>query len=213
MYNMYNLEKLDNILNQVWNEIYINTENYKENIKTIVNEHEFMTQNEIVEMKKYNIIKNILKEINCKSKIYNPYRKLINSIYDLNNIINWYPNPTFKDPNNAIANESFCANLIGKPREMQNDPYLFHSDIIVGGLFLMGSNKYYPEHYHPAYETWLILHGNAKWKLGNGDWQIKKPGEHFTCNKNESHAIQMGEESLLALWAWTGDLSTWAKWV
>jgi len=90
---------------------------------------------------------------------------------------------------------------------------LFYSDNIIVGLFLLGPNRLYPEHAHPASEMWVILSGTGMWKRGSKDWQARKPGEYFIHTENQSHAMKTMGEPILALWAWVGDLEQWAKWV
>lgn len=209
---MYKLEELKENLIKVWTEIYGNEREQKSALLEILDEHEKMNENKLQKTEKHPFIGIAFDEIANSNKIKVTYRNLIESIFKSNDIIHWYPNPTFKDGETAIKNQNYCANLIGYPREFQNNPYLFYSEKIIGGLFLMGKNQFYPEHYHSAWESWVILSGSAKWKLEDGIWEIKKPGEHFTYTDNQVHAIKTDDEVLLALWAWTGELNSWAKW-
>lgn len=209
---MYILKELNQSLIKVWNEIYMESEEDKDLIKEILDEHRNASDNRIESTKKYPFVNKALKEICASNIVEDPFREVITSINEASDIIAWYPNTTFDNPEIAIEKENFCANLIGKKREMQKNPYLFHSDEIIGGLFLMGKNQIYPEHYHPAWETWVILSGNARWKLEDGEWEVKRPGEYFTYTKNQVHSMKTEDEPLLSLWAWTGDLSSWAKW-
>lgn len=208
-----------NILNDLsknlmitWKDVLKGEEKFTSTLDTIIDEHKEMTQNKVIEAKRYSFIENTLREIHLKIKCKSPYNELIDSIYKARDMIFWYPNPTFENPRLAIKNENYCANLAGKTRDMQSDPYVFHSDRIIVGLFLMGKNQLYPAHHHPAWETWVILSGRAEWKVGDRNWEIKNPEDCFTFTKNESHSMKTLDEPLLALWAWTGDLSSWAKW-
>ena len=129
-----------------------------------------------------------------------------------NPYIHWYPNNVYETEAEAKKSDNYCANIIGMERESQGNPFLFYSDKVLVGLFLMGPNKLYPEHFHPASEMWVVLSGKAWWKRGEEEWKIREPGEYFFHSSNESHAMETMGEPLLALWAWTGDLDQWAKW-
>lgn len=210
---MYRLESLSTDLISVWNELYRRTnEEHKDSLNTISKAHKNKLNNEVKESMKHLFVEKNLKEIAKNNNLNSPYKELLDSIYEANYMISWYPNPTFQDEEVAIENENYCANLVGKLRESQSNPYLFYNEEIMSGLFLMGPNKVYPAHYHPAKETWLVLSGKAQWKKGDGEWKVKKPEDQFTFEENESHSMKTGDEPLLAIWAWTGDLDSWAKW-
>ncbi|MGB3366576.1 MAG: dimethylsulfonioproprionate lyase family protein [Acidaminobacteraceae bacterium] len=139
--------------------------------------------------------------------------KLFNQLlHEINPIINWYPNNVYEHPSEAIKRGNYCANLVGKIRDCQRNPFLFNCNDILVGLFLLGPHNLYPEHKHPASEMWVVLSGQAKWKRGKEEWIRRKAGEYFIHTPNESHAMQTFDEPLLAIWAWTGDLDEWAKW-
>lgn len=209
---MHRFSELIQSLIKVWNEIYLDGRSNKDLINLILEEHRMDSVNEITNTAKYPFVQNTLIEIDALDVAKDSFKELIASINKASEIITWYPNTTFSNPEEAIKRENYCANLIGKPRDMQKSPYLFSSDKIICGLFLMGKHQLYPEHYHPAQETWVILSGNAEWKSGDGDWQIKQPSDWFTYTENQVHAMKTGDEPLLALWVWTGDFSSWAKW-
>lgn len=209
---MSSLKRLNRALVEVWERVYKESDTFEDKLLEILNEHRDMEENRPSKRESYPFVDSALEEVLDMSRIESPYGELIKEIVGSNDLIAWYPNTTFEDPKDAIANENYCANLIGETRDMQANPYLFHSKEIIGGLFLMGRGQFYPEHYHPACESWLILSGRAKWKLEDGDWIVKSPGEHFTYTRDQVHAVKTGDEILLALWAWTGDLSSWARW-
>lgn len=127
--------------------------------------------------------------------------------------IRWYPNNVYSDSKLAVESCNFCANLVGEARQCQHSPFLYKSDNILIGLFYLGPHHFYPEHLHPASEFWIILSGTAKWKRGDEPWTLRKAGESFIHTTNQSHAMETLDEPILAMWAWTGDLTKWAKWV
>lgn len=149
------------------------------------------------------------------SNMNSPKRSLnrLNKILiEVNPYIHWYPNNIYEHQGDAEKSDNYCANIVGKKRESQGNPFLFYNDKILVGLFLLGPNKLYPEHFHPASEMWVILSGRARWKRGEEEWKIRKPGEYFFHSSNKTHAMETMDEPLLAIWAWTGDLGQWAKW-
>ncbi|MBK5242740.1 MAG: cupin domain-containing protein [Clostridium sp.] len=135
------------------------------------------------------------------------------ALTEAGSIIHWYPNDVYEDALEAVKSDNYCANLVGKKRDTQSNPFLFHSDDILVGLFLLGPNRLYPEHCHPASEMWVVLSGTAQWKRGSELWQTRNPGEYFIHTENQAHAMKTLDEPLLALWAWTGELEQWAEWV
>lgn len=135
------------------------------------------------------------------------------ALSDASPLIRWYPNNVYEDVSEAADLDNYCANIVGKERDSQSNPFLFYSENVIVGLFLLGPNRLYPEHAHPASELWVVLSGTAKWKRGSEPWQIRKSGEYFIHTPNHPHAMETMDEPLFALWAWTGDLEKWAQWV
>lgn len=76
------------------------------------------------------------------------------------------------------------------------------------GLLLFGPDIDYPAHSHPARELYLVLDGTAEWWREGEDYRARPPGDRLLHEGSQSHAMRMGTEGLLALWAWTGDLET-----
>ena len=76
------------------------------------------------------------------------------------------------------------------------------------GLILFGPDIDYPAHSHPARELYLVLDGTAEWWREGEDYVRRPPGSFLLHTERQSHAMRMGGEGLLALWAWTGDLET-----
>jgi mannose-6-phosphate isomerase-like protein (cupin superfamily) len=80
------------------------------------------------------------------------------------------------------------------------DPRLFF------GLFLIAPDTHYPLHWHLAEELYFVLSGAAHWEQGDGIFRPKSPGTLIHHRPNEPHAMATGEEPLLAMWSWYGDL-------
>lgn len=68
------------------------------------------------------------------------------------------------------------------------------------GLSLLAPGIRYPDHQHAPEETYLVLSPGQFWQAG-GDWFQPGLGGSFYNPPNILHAMQAGEEPLLALWA------------
>lgn len=76
------------------------------------------------------------------------------------------------------------------------------------GLILMAPRVFYPLHQHPAVELYLVLAGTGEWLRGDEPWTPRPPGSFILHDSNMGHAMRSGEEPVLALWAWHGDLAS-----
>lgn len=75
------------------------------------------------------------------------------------------------------------------------------------GLFYQTANAYYGLHDHPADETYTILAGSAHWTAGDTTtW--KHPGDMIHHPSMLAHAFRTGRQGVLAMWRWSGDVST-----
>jgi quercetin dioxygenase-like cupin family protein len=83
----------------------------------------------------------------------------------------------------------------------------FHSDKVCLGLTAIGPRLLYPLHYHPAAETYLVVSGTASWTAA-GMTRRHPPGTLILHPSNIVHAMETGDEPLLAAYAWTGDVET-----
>jgi hypothetical protein len=85
----------------------------------------------------------------------------------------------------------------------------WRSDEVCLGLTLIGPNTHYPDHRHPAVELYHVLTGVAEW---SSHW--RRPGAFILHDSNQSHAMRTGDEPLLALYTWSGDVfspSVWSR--
>ena len=68
-------------------------------------------------------------------------------------------------------------------------------------------------HHHPAAEAYVVLSGKeCLWRQSRSPFQARRPGDFIYHCENEVHAMRTAREPLLALWAWTGDITTNARW-
>lgn len=50
------------------------------------------------------------------------------------------------------------------------------SDVLLSGFLLLGPDLEYPVHRHSPEEVYIVLSGEASWKIGEADWQVKPAG-------------------------------------
>ena len=82
---------------------------------------------------------------------------------------------------------------------------LMVSNYIRLGLYIQKPEINYPLHAHDAEEYYLILSGNADWQIENKKFRIG-PGCIVHHHSSEAHGTHTGEEPLLAVWMWTGQI-------
>ncbi|MGH6853943.1 MAG: dimethylsulfonioproprionate lyase family protein [Aestuariivirga sp.] len=71
------------------------------------------------------------------------------------------------------------------------------------GLLMLGPNRHYKDHYHPAPELYWLLTGPSQWKRAGGDFETKPAGTTIWHAPNVVHATKTAGQPLLALWCWT----------
>lgn len=72
------------------------------------------------------------------------------------------------------------------------------------GLIILGPGELYPNHAHPAGEFYAILAGSPDWRIGDGPWHSRQPGDLIHHEPNVPHAARTRDNALLALYAWYG---------
>ena len=93
----------------------------------------------------------------------------------------------------------FCT-LVGPESQVVADDFLF-------GLYLQAPQTVYPRHCHAAEEYYAVLSGHAAWEKNRDGFVTQPPGSCIQHESNQWHAMRTAGEPLLALWAWTGELS------
>lgn len=66
----------------------------------------------------------------------------------------------------------------------------------------------YPDHHHPAEEMYVVLAGQAEFRLAGAAPRIGAPGDHIFHPSMAPHAMTTHEHPVLALVLWRGDLET-----
>jgi hypothetical protein len=95
--------------------------------------------------------------------------------------------------------------------EMIGSRGFFPGDDFRLGLLMLGPNRHYKDHYHPAPELYRPLTGPSDWKQGSGTFAPKQAGEVIWHPANAVHATRTQDIPLLAVWCWTRDVDTPAK--
>ena len=81
------------------------------------------------------------------------------------------------------------------------------SDTVRAGLYYQPPHYFYPRHQHAAEEIYLPLIGEAEWHADGAPPRQVAPGTLIHHKENQPHATRTQDDSLLAIWAWRGDLS------
>lgn len=115
---------------------------------------------------------------------------------------NYEPRPDMPD----LGNQMGWGEILGPEAP-------FHDDHFCYGFTLLGKNTFYPAHYHPATELYVVLSGHAEWTL-DGVSKVRNPGEFILHPSNHVHSMRTNDEPLLALYTWSGeDVVTLSKYV
>lgn len=88
----------------------------------------------------------------------------------------------------------------------------FRSGEVCLGLTFIAAGTVYPAHRHPAIELYRVIAGRPVWTVA-GETFRPRPGDAILHASHVDHAMASGEEGLLAVYAWTGDVvspSVWA---
>lgn len=120
--------------------------------------------------------------------------------------LSWRQSASYSD---AVLGEGFTQNygwaeLIG-PRGF------FHGDDFLLGLLMLGPQRHYRDHCHPAPELYWPLTPGSHWRLAPGGFVEKPAGALIWHEPMDIHATRTGDHPLLAVWAWTRDVATPAR--
>lgn len=110
--------------------------------------------------------------------------------------VNDPPNPTFLD---GYAH----ATLAGRPDDTGPGP----DGAVALGLVLLGPHVHYPPHHHPADEVYLPL-TDATWLDDDGGYTTRPAGTLLHHRPWQPHGMHTGDAPLLAVYLWTGDVSS-----
>ena len=124
----------------------------------------------------------------------------------LEDVFHWVQNPNYSD---AVMGAGYMdnyayANLVGGRGLLGGGGYAL-------GVLLLGPGLLYPAHAHPANEVYYVVGGTADWRRGDGPWTARAPGSLIEHPSGLVHATRTGDEPLLALYLWWGDIATHAR--
>lgn len=98
----------------------------------------------------------------------------------------------------GLENEMAWAELVGPAAPIKSDKVGF-------GLTAIGPHTHYLAHMHPAVELYKVVLGTALW-TAEGKASERLPGTFILHPSNVVHAMRTGEQALLAIYSWTGDI-------
>jgi len=84
---------------------------------------------------------------------------------------------------------------------------MLKSDEIRLGIYWHDRHTFYPRHRHEAVELYHIVSGTAYWQHISEEWVPRPPDSFVIHQSNEDHATKTGDQPLLALWSWLGNIS------
>ena len=87
----------------------------------------------------------------------------------------------------------------------------FPGDDFKLGLLMLGPDRHYRDHYHPAPELYWPLTTGSQWSIDGGPFVEKAQGATIWHPSMALHATITGATPLLAVWCWTKDTATPAK--
>ena len=84
---------------------------------------------------------------------------------------------------------------------------LFAGDDFRMGLLLLGPGLHYIDHQHSAPELYWLLTGPIDYSRSRGKFEPVGTASTIWNEANEIHAMKIGDQPLLAVWAWTRDVN------
>jgi quercetin dioxygenase-like cupin family protein len=108
---------------------------------------------------------------------------------------------TYSYPDRSLAGQIAFSQIVGRRG-------LRRGESLHIGLTLIAPHVAYPPHAHPAVELYLVIAGTARWQRGLEPPAPQPPGSIVLHASNVPHAMTTGDEPLLAIWTWRGDLDS-----
>jgi mannose-6-phosphate isomerase-like protein (cupin superfamily) len=87
----------------------------------------------------------------------------------------------------------------------------FRSDSVCLGLTFLAPETHYPDHRHPAVELYRVIAGHPAWTIEGRTRRLAPPAA-VLHRSGARHAMASGEEALLAIYSWTGDIVSPSVW-
>lgn len=128
------------------------------------------------------------------------------ALAEIEEFLHWKQNPNYSD---AVMGEGYMANYAYA--ELIGSNGFFPGQDFLMGLMLLGPGQHYRDHHHAAPELYWLLTGPSEWRREDGDFRRRRAGETIWHPAKTSHATRTLERPLLAIWAWTKDVSEPAR--
>ena len=120
--------------------------------------------------------------------------------------LKWMQSASYTD---RILGEGFSANYGWA--EIIGPNGFFAGDDLLLGLLMLGPDRHYPDHYHPAPELYWPLTSESFWSRDGKPFAVKAQGETVWHPSMALHATITNAPPLLAVWCWTRDTATPAR--
>ncbi len=128
------------------------------------------------------------------------YRHIVNCVIKLKSDLPWYQSYNESDFGKSfIQNYAYCE-LVGTRGPL-------NSDVVAGGLFVLGPGQLYPAHSHEAEEFYIPLIPDTLFQHCSGEddpWINVCPGEVFHNRSWQPHAIKTQKKPMIVLYLWHG---------
>jgi hypothetical protein len=128
------------------------------------------------------------------------------AIADIEDRLRWLQSKSYTD---AVLGDGFTANY-GWAEIIGPDGF-FPGDDFRLGLLMLGPDRHYRDHYHPAPELYWPLTSGSWWSSDGGALEERPQGAVIWHPPMMLHATATRHAPLLAVWCWTRDTATPAK--
>ncbi len=134
-----------------------------------------------------------------------PLAEIADAFASIEPTCDWVQNPNYSEASMGpgYVDRYGYVELVGPGRPIES------ADLLVG-LLMLGPDMHYPDHAHPAEEIYHVVAGTAEWWREDEGWRRKGPGTLIHHVPMMRHAMRTGDEPLLALYCWTGEVKTYA---
>jgi hypothetical protein len=128
------------------------------------------------------------------------------ALAEIEEFLRWKQNPNYSDRlmGAGYMDNYAYAEIIGPDGFFPGDDFLL-------GLLLLGPGLNYRDHHHAAPELYWLLTGPSEWRRGKSDFARREAGETIWHEPHMPHATRTLTQPLLAVWAWTKDVSEAAR--
>ena len=135
-----------------------------------------------------------------------PLMALAHAFEAIEPICDWLQNPNYTEDaiGRAFLDNYGYVELVGPGRTIESDEFLI-------GFLLLGPGTLYPDHSHAAAEVYHVVGGGADWWREDRGWRRLPTGTVIAHAPGVRHAMRTGDEPLLALYCWQGEIATAAR--